>query len=318
MTEARCYIYLSPAKYQLENGKMFKTKNSDLIKEIILLIITIAGRRTSETVASAFMEAVLKTLERKYRFLKYIQIENVAYFEGHRSGAIHIKEQKVDSVDESEVGRAIESMIRVLCLDLEEDTGLFFIKEVKDNLDEKYLVKLRKCGVDLELLKLEQRHLFEQLEKKKSFIHSKEETADSEFKVEVPNYSWKEVKSFKYRNNVCFLYDKNGKLLDRLHVSKIIEYYVRTLTNFGKLVLKKDKVELTEKQLKLLALLNDRDLDEESAKHMLNATNAELNYIIHQLLRYEYLQYVSYDEIRITEKGIRTVEEKRAVQKVIM
>lgn len=296
---------------------MGKIKNSDLIKKVIYIIVVIAGRRTSLTVSSAFIEAVLKTLEKKYYFLKNIKINNMAYFEGDPLNAIEIKKSNINSIDPELVGESIESIIRVLCMDLEEETGLFFIQELKEKLDSDFHEKLEECGVDLELLKLEQRHLFEQLERKKQFFHSEEETKDSEFKIEVPNYSWKEIATFKYKNNVCFLYDKHGKLLDRLHVSKIIEYYVRTLTNFGKLVLKKDKVELTEREYRLLELLHDRDLDEESAKYHLNATTAEFNYTLQQLLRYEYLQYVSFDEVRITEKGIRTVEEKKAIQKQI-
>jgi len=296
---------------------MKRVSNSDIIEKIIVIIITIAARRTSATAASAFMEAILKTLERKYRFLKYITVKNIAYFEGDASDALEIKRTQIDSIDPEEIGRAAESIIRVLCMDLEEETGLFFIQEIKDNLDSDYTEYLEKCGVDLELLKLEQRHFFEQLEKKKTFFHEEEETEQSDFHVEVPNYSWKQVASFKYKNNICFLYDKDGKLLDRLHVSKIIEYYVRTLTNFGKLVLRKDKIELTEKQFKLLELLSEKDLDEESAKFLLKATTAEFSYTLHHLLRYEYLQHVSYDEVRITKKGLRAVEEKRAVQKVI-
>ena len=37
---------------------MVKTKNSDLMREVILLLVKIAGRRSSDTVASAFMEAI--------------------------------------------------------------------------------------------------------------------------------------------------------------------------------------------------------------------------------------------------------------------
>jgi len=294
---------------------MSTTKNSDLMTRVIYILVVIAGRRTSLTISSAFIEAILKTLEKKYDFLKHIKIKNMTYFEGDPINAIEIKKSEINSIAPEKIGEAIESIIRVLCMDLEEETGLFFLQELKEKLDSNFHEKLEECGVDLELLRLEQRHLFEQLERKKQYLHSEDETADSEFKIEIPNYSWKEVATFKYKNNVCFLYDKHGKPLDRLHVSKIIEYYVRTLTDFGKLVLKKDNVELTEREYRLLELLHDRDLDEESAKYFLDATTAEFTYTLQQLVRYEYLQYVTFDEIRITEKGIRTVEERRATQK---
>jgi hypothetical protein len=289
---------------------MPKIKNSDIMKEVILMLIMITGRRSSETIAAAFMEAILKSLEEKYDFLKYITVKNITYHEGIRRDTISIK-SKISSVKPEVIGDAIETIIRVLCMDLEEDTGLFFIKELQDRLHEKYVLDLRKRGVDLELLKLEQKHLHEQLERKKAFIHHDEESEDSEIKVDMPNYSWKSVASFKYRNNICFLYDKNGKLLDKLNVNKLIEYYVRTLTDFGKLVLKENRVELNEKQQKLLQLLYERDVDEETAKFILKATSAEFNNMLQQLLRYEFLQYVSFDEIKLTEKGIELIEEKK-------
>ena len=277
-----------------------------MLRKVMLTLILITGHRSSETIACAFMEAILKTLEEKYEFLKHVTIKNVTYHEGVRDDAIIIKPE-VESVGPKEIGEAIESIIRVLCMDLEEDTGLFFIQELKVRMPERYIIKLRKMGVDLELLKLEQKHLHEQLERKKSFVHHDADAKDSKMEVDAITYAWKSVASFKYRNNVCFLYDKNGNLLDKLPVDRLIEYYVRTLTDFGKLVLKQSKIELTAKQMKLLELLYERDIDEESARFLLDATKAEFSRMLQELLRYEYLQYVSFDEIRLTEKAVELI-----------
>ena len=279
------------------------------MKQVILILISITGRRSSETIACAFIKAVLKTLEEKYTFLKDITVKDLTYHEGVRESAIIIK-PNFNTIKPDDVGDAIESLIRVLCMDLEEDTGLYFIQELKDRLDDKYVSELKKMGSDLELLRLEQRHLHEQLERKKAIIHHDTDTADSEIQVDMINYSWQSVASFKYRNNLCFLYDKNGKLLDKLDVNKLIEYYVRTLTDFGKLVLKEQRIQMTDKQIRLLQLVYDRDIDEESAVALLHVTPVEFNHMIQQLLRYEYLQYISYDEIKLTEKGVEAIEEK--------
>ena len=140
---------------------MSKIKNTDLVRKVVYIIIVIAGRRTSLTISCAFMEAVLKTLQKKYDFLKHVTIKNLSYYEGDRSNAIQIKKSQIDSIAPKEIGKAIESMVRVLCMDLEEETGLFFIQELKENLDGDFHEKLEECGVDLELLKLEQRHFKE-------------------------------------------------------------------------------------------------------------------------------------------------------------
>ena len=298
---------------------MSKIENSDVLKKVMLTLIIITGHRSSETIACAFMEAIIKSLVEKYDFLKHVAIKNITYYEGAREDAITIT-SKIESVDPGIIGEAIESIIRVLCMDLEEDTGLFFIQELKSRLPDKYALKLEEMGVDLELLKLEQKHLHEQLERKKAFVHHDEaDTKETKIEVEPITYPWTSVSSFKYRNNICFLYDENGELLDKLSVDRLIEYYVRTLTDFGKLELKQNEIKLNEKQKKLLEMLYERDVDEESARFLLDVTKAEFTSMLQELLRYEFLQYVSFDEIRLTEKAIDFIgkgEEKQTEGKI--
>ena len=291
-----------------------KSNNSELMKHILLTLITIAGRRSSsETIAAAFIDAIILSLKEKYDFLKYIEIKNITYHEGLRENAIRIK-SNFNAVKTETVGEAIESIIRILCMDLEEETGLFFIKELKDRLSDTDLVKLKKCGVDLELLRLEQKHLHEQLEKRKLLVDPDSESDVLDFNKNILDYTWDAVSSFKYRNNLCFIYDKNGRLLDKLPLNKIIEYYIRTLTDFGKLVKKADEVEITQKQHELLQMLYTRDLDFETAQYLLHISHVELNHMIQELLRFELLQYVTFDEIKLTEKGVKLIEEQQETQ----
>jgi hypothetical protein len=289
---------------------MSKIKNSDLLNRVLTTLITITARRSSEAIACAFMDAIIKTLKEKYGFLKYITIKNMTYYE---ENAIYT-EPEINAVKPEFVGQAVESIIRILCMDLEEESGLFFIKELKDRLGETYIMEFKKYGVDLDLLKLEQKHLHEQLEKKRSMLQHGPETETKDVQAHILEYTWESVSSFKYRNNVCFLYDKNGKLLDKLHLNEIIEYYIRTLTDFGKLVKKSDDLEITVKEIEFLDMLYSRDMDEESAKFLLNIGEADFEHMIQRLLRYEFLQYVSDDEIKITDKGIAFLDEKKKLQ----
>ena len=102
-------------------SKMPKITNSDLMKNVLLTLINITARRSSATVACAFINAILESLKEKYSFLKYIQIENIVYHEGIPTDAIRIKSQ-FNSVGKNEIGEAIESIIRILCMDLEEES----------------------------------------------------------------------------------------------------------------------------------------------------------------------------------------------------
>jgi hypothetical protein len=290
---------------------MLKNKNSDLLNRVLMTLITITARRSSEAVASAFMDAILKTLKEKYSFLKYISIKNMTYYE---EKTVHI-EPEINSVKPELVGHAIESIIRILCMDLEEDSGLFFIKELKDRLGETLIPEFKKYGVDLDLLRLEQKHLHEQLEKKRLMIQHGPGEETKEIQTHILEYTWDSVVSFKYRNNICFLYDINGKLLDKLQLNEIIEYYIRTLTDYGKLVKKQDDIKITDTEYQFIEMLYERDMDEESAKFLLNINGADFNNMLQRLLQLELLHCVSDNEIKLTDRGITFLEEKRKASK---
>lgn len=270
-------------------------------------LITITARRSSEAIACAFMDAILRTLKEKYSFLKFVTIKNMTYYE---ENVVHT-DSEINAVKPELIGQAVESIIRILIMDLEEESGLFFIKELKDRLGETYTMEFKKYDVDMDLLKLEQKHLHEQLEKKRSSIQHDSGAETKEVKTHILEYTWDSVASFKYRNNICFLYDKNGKLLDKLQLNEIIEYYIRTLTDFGKLVKKPDEMDITEKELEFLDMLHVRDMDDESAKFLLNISKADFDHMLQRLLRYELLQFVSDDEIKLTDKGIAIIEERK-------
>jgi hypothetical protein len=285
---------------------MSRIKNSDLLNRALTILITITSRRSSEAIACAFMDAILKTLKEKYIFLNYVTIKNMTYYE---ENAVH-SEQEINAIKPELIGHAIESIIRILCMDLEEESGLFFIKELKDRLGETYIMEFKKYGIDLDLLRLEQKHLHEQIEKKRAMIQHGPESDSTDIQAHILDYTWQSVASFKYRNNICFLYDKNGKLLDKLHLNEIIEYYIRTLTDFGKLVKKPDDLDVTDKEYEFLEMLHGRDMDAESAKFLLNMTAADFEHMLQRLLRFELLQYVADDEIKLTDKGIAMIESK--------
>lgn len=289
---------------------MAKIRNSDLLSRVLVTLISITARRSSDTIACAFMEAIVKSLEERYSLLKNVIIQNIIYYEGSLESAVRIKSD-INAVDSKIIGEIIESIIRILCMDLEEETGLFFIKEFKDKLGELYQIELKKIGVDLDLIRLEQKHLHEQLERRKALVEHGSESDIKDLQTNILQYTWDAVASFKYRNNICFLYDKNGKLLDKLYINKIIEFYIRTLTDFGKLVEKPDEIIPTEKEYTFLQMLYTRDIDDESAKFLLNLSDVDFHHMIERLLRGEFLQYISDVEIKLTDKGVQFLDEKK-------
>ena len=70
-------------------------------------------------------------------------------------------------------------------------------------------------------------------------------------------------------------------------------------------------VELNEKEYEFIKLLYSRNVNAEEAMHLLQISNKELSIIIRKLLVYEILQYVSFDEVTLTDIGIEALESKK-------
>ncbi len=286
---------------------MTDLKNTEVIGGILRTLYSVASRRTSQTFAATVIGAILKTLEQNYDFLKYVNVENPEFTNSEI--IINISEE-INTVDPSRLGTAIEAIIRIVYMDLVGKTGLFFIKELKQQAGEQIITQLRNYGVDLALLQTEQRYMHRQHRKKKQQTQMRR-TSDSIIHrddVSLLGYSWKNVGSWRYDplQKTCVLYSKEGKELDRLNLDTIIESYVTNLTQEYEdpSADYQDEVMLTDKEIELLKMLQSRDMDAETASVVLHVSKIEFEQIVRKLLQNELLHYVSYNEIELTEEGL--------------
>jgi predicted transcriptional regulator len=272
----------------------------------------VASRRTSQTFAATVIGAIIKTLEQNYDFLRYINIENPEYTNSEI--VINISNE-IDTVEPTKIGTAVEAIIRIVYMDLVGKTGLFFMKELKEQAGEQIITELRNYGVDLALLQTEQRYMHRQHRKKKQQVQMKKigEGMEHRDDVSLLGYSWKNVGSWKYDplQKTCVLYSKEGRELDRLNLDTIIESYVTNLTEeyedpSGEY---EEEILLSEKEIELLKMLHSRDMDAEVASVVLHVSKIEFEHIVKKLLQSELLHYVSYNEIELTEEGIRFLSE---------
>lgn len=292
---------------------MAEIKNSEVLGGILRTLYLVASRRTSQTFAATVIGAIIKTLEQNYDFLRYINIENPEYTNSEI--VINISND-IDTVEPTKIGTAVEAIIRIVYMDLVGKTGLFFMKELKEQAGDQIITELRNFGVDLGLLQTEQRYMHRQHRKKKQQTQIRKISEGMEHRDDVSllGYSWKNVGSWKYDplQKTCVLYSKEGKELDRLNLDTIIESYVTTLTEeyedpSGEY---EEEVMLTEKEIELLKMLHSRDMDSEVASVVLHVSKIEFEHIVKKLLQNELLHYVSYNEIELTEEGIRFLSEK--------
>ena len=297
---------------------MSDIQNSDLIKQTIKTLLVITSRRASESVSILLMDTILKTLIGRYNFLKNVKIKSTVGYGEITADAITV-DPDVNSVDPSVVGKVIETIIRVICMDLREKAGLFFIKEFKNRLGMNYVLELREIGVDLDLLQLERDYSRLQQQRRKTYKVDGGKVEEKHVATSVLNYKWDNVATWRYKDNACLLYDKNGKQLDKLHLDQIIENHVRELTEPDiPLETKSESIDLDEQHHKLLQLLYSRDLDLDEAKYLMDKSKPEIEYMVYELINVEFLQHISDDVVTITQKGIDYLlseEEKLEVKK---
>ncbi|HIH28357.1 MAG TPA: hypothetical protein HA260_00985, partial [Thermoplasmata archaeon] len=143
---------------------MTEIKNSEVIGGILRTLYMVASRRTSQTFAATVIGAIIKTLEQNYDFLRYINIENPEYTNSEI--VINISNE-IDTVEPTRIGTAVEAIIRIVYMDLVGKTGLFFMKELKQQAGDQIISELRNYGVNLALLQTEQRYMHRQHRKKK-------------------------------------------------------------------------------------------------------------------------------------------------------
>lgn len=304
--------------------KMSELKNSDVLKSVLLALYYVAGRRTSQNFAIMVIGTIIKMLEQKYNFLKHIRIytEKIGSDNYLIKNAIDIAPD-INSVHPARLGRAIEAIIQVVYMDLSEKAGLFFITEVKKHVGQKIIPELINFGVDLDLIQIEQHYLYRKQKRKKTPTCSDGDGAKENKEKELPDnatmlgYTWKHVSSWKFDSNsdICVIFDKEGKELDRLDVNRIIRSYIGRLTGDGDVELLSDsggeEIDISKKEFELLKLLHMRDMLAEEALELLQISEEELNSMIRRLLTLEMLNYTSFNELELTSTAINHLSSKK-------
>ncbi len=291
---------------------MVELKNSILLEAVITAIYNVASRRTSYKFADESIGSTIKTLEGKYDFLKLIEInKNDSADQGF---AVSVSSD-IDSINPALVGKAIEALIRVVYNDMNSEAGLYFVSELKELAGKEITRMVSDCDVDLGQLQLEQHHAYQRRERKKSIAEATKTGKLTHGKPEnLIGYTWDKVSHWKHDpgSKYCTLYDKAGNVLDRLNLDRIIQNYVEKLSGYIDVDPREIEREASiyEKEYKLLKLLLERDMDAETAMHMLKIKRDDLNKIISKLSQMEMLQYTDFNTVELTNIGIGYLSKK--------
>lgn len=291
---------------------MEKIRNSVMLRAVITSLYSVASRRTSSKFADETIGTTIKTLEGKYDFLRYIDIDQDNILDGEF--AINISPD-IETVNPTLVGKAIEALIRVIYNDLNSEAGLYFVTELKKIAGDEVSKAIMDCNADLDQVQLEQHYAYRRREKKKAISKAtKGEISSKGVPKNLIGYGWDEVSHWKHEpgSKFCTLYNKQGKTLDRLNLDRIIQNYVERLSGYIDVDPREieKETEIYSKEYELLKLLLERDMDAETAIHMLKISKNELNNMIRKLSQMEMLQYVDYNTIELTDIGIGYLSKK--------
>ena len=131
---------------------MPEVENSDVIRHILQTLMNISSRKTNPGHSLFVMDSVIDKLEKKYDFLKHVEIKDTRFTEAYDPVSVMTD---INSVKSQEIGEAIHDIIMALNRDLGKDAGHFFIKEVRNNINDTYYHSIEEMGIDLSLMQLE-------------------------------------------------------------------------------------------------------------------------------------------------------------------
>lgn len=287
---------------------MSEFKNSDIMRGVIEAVVAVVGRRTLGSYTIKIVKTVTTKLQKEYDFLKNITIHDAFYSENNDIVTVS---SEINSIEPKTIGNAIDAFLREVYLQLDDEAGLYFINEFKECIGEEFVMQIRSLGVNLERIQLGQHELYSQKERKNVPLATNIEEKTTEKKQkededEGPlDYTWRDVSTWKYDNNVCTLYKSDGSPLDTLHLDSLVEDYVTRYTKYKELEQITSKmIEIDEKEYEFLETLYSRDLDIEMTMAMLQISKPEVDSMVDKFLESEMLQYVSDNEVKLTRKGL--------------
>jgi hypothetical protein len=295
---------------------MVEVKNSILLETVLKALYNVTSRRTSSKYADETIGSTIKTLESKFEFMKYVDIVKPEISD--EGFAISISSD-IERVRPELIGKAIEALVRVVYNDISSEVGLYFITELKEHAGDEITRMILKSEVDLDQIQFEQHYAFRRREKKKSI---KEAAMMGTFSKRRPEnllgYGWDNVSHWKHEpgSKYCTLYTKEGKVLDRLNLDRIIQNYVEKLSGYIDVNVREieKEAQVYEKEYSLLQLLLEQDMDAEAALHKLKITREELNNMIRKLSQMEMLQYVDFNTVELTDVGIGYLSKKEKIK----
>jgi len=133
--------------------KADRAQNSEVIKRTLFSLISVAQSKTSKDYAWSITKRLLTELKTDYDFLKYIRVNEIEKL-ADTIDDITVKSD-FNNVEPKKIGDAIQNIVDVFKTRMGKKAGFFFLTEFKNALGEEYHSIIKKMGVDLRLIDLQ-------------------------------------------------------------------------------------------------------------------------------------------------------------------
>ena len=112
---------------------MVNFTNSEIMERLLQTFVSKIGRRTHESYAVVSIDTILKMLEPKYDFLKYVMVNDISYSEGIKAVSVM---PDINSVESDEFYKAVHEFVLMTIKYLERNADFFFIREFQEALND--------------------------------------------------------------------------------------------------------------------------------------------------------------------------------------
>lgn len=136
---------LMQSNYLLERKELFKIENNVLIEDILGVLLRLIGKHNSKKKTILLLNSMLSTLEKKYKFLKYVKITEIK--EREDSCEIEIYPD-INEVWSLKIGEFIQDLLEKTKRSIHWEENISFTEAFKKGMGKSQLTILERIGIN--------------------------------------------------------------------------------------------------------------------------------------------------------------------------
>lgn len=283
--------------------------NREAFQIVFSSLFTVAARRTSEAFAAVALSSVKDSLKLKYSFdfLNYVTVSE---------NDIEVEGNILETVDKNDLVDSFDSIIRVVYTDLDEKAGLFFIKELKEEMGSSLVHSLAEYGLNFDLMAMEQRHLQRRRSEKRKqnkvqfSITLSKKTNHHKMHDLISMLSSQNITScqLNVEDKTCLFFDNAQSEIAEYS----LEYLLKSLIQLSKSNKQKNEIVFSEKTIHsfLNILQSNQQVSISEVQKKFNFSTTQVDQLIRHLLKKRYVRYQTISQIVITDLGKKYLQQK--------